>query len=182
VIPDRPQSLALHTKFGSADRIVRHCSTVATVSEKIADAIIGRGIPLDRQAVLAGALLHDIGRSRVQTVDHGYVGAEILRAEGVDAVVVEIVKRHVGAGISPEEVRSLGFPEGDYIPRTLEEKVVCFSDKMVSSDSVQPFEEEERRYIRKGHDVERLRRLRDDVAKELGQDPGTLLLPVRARG
>jgi uncharacterized protein (TIGR00295 family) len=179
VIPDRRRSLELHEKYGSGDRIIKHCVTVASVAEKLSGAIISKGGILDREAALAGALLHDIGRSRVQTVNHGYIGADILKDEGVDAIVVEIVKRHVGAGISPEEAKFLGFPDGDYIPRTIEQKVVCFSDKMVSTDTVQPFVEEERRFIRKGHDVERLRRLRDEVTKELGQDPETLVLPAR---
>jgi len=179
VIPDEEQSLALHAKYGSSDRVVSHCLTVTAASKILADTLVAKGRPVEREAVLAGALLHDIGRSRTQTVEHGYVGAKILEEEGVDAIVVEIVKRHVGAGISSEEAASLGFPEGDYIPRTLEEKLVCFSDKMVSSDSVRPFQEEVDRFTRKGHDVERLRRLKADVVEALGEDPEAVLLPPR---
>jgi uncharacterized protein len=179
VIPDEEQSLALHAKYGSSERVITHCLTVTAVSKTLADAFLARGHALDKRAVLAGALLHDIGRSRIQTAEHGYVGAKILEEEGVDKVVVEIVKRHVGAGISNEEATSLGFPQGDYIPYTLEEKVVCFSDKMVSSDAVRPFEEEERRFLRKGHDVGRLRQLKEDVAQALGGDPESVVLPAR---
>jgi len=179
VIPDEEQSLALHSKYGSNERVVTHCLAVTSASRTLADAFVARGVAIDRRAVIAGALLHDIGRSRTQAVEHGYVGAKILEDEGVDATVVEIVRRHVGAGISPEEAASLGFPEGDYIPRSLEEKVVCFSDKMVSSDSVRPFEEEVKRFIRKGHDVERLKRLKTDLAYELGYDPEKIVLSYR---
>ena len=179
MIPDEEQSLALHNKYGSNERVVTHCLTVTAVSRRLTDAFIARGSAIDRRAVLAGALLHDIGRSRTQTVEHGYIGAKILEEEGLDGVVVEIVKRHVGAGIANEEATSLGFPKGDYIPRTLEEKVVCFSDKMVSSDAVRPFEEEAKRFLRKGHDVERLRRLKSDIADALGGDPEAVVLPAR---
>lgn len=179
MIPDEKQSLALHRKYKSNDRVVSHCLTVAGVSKTLVDSLAARGKSVDRQAVLAGALLHDIGRSRTQTVEHGYIGAKILEEEGVDAIVVEIVKRHVGAGISSEEATKLGFPKGDYLPRTLEEKLVCFSDKMVSSDSVRPFQDEVDRFTRKGHDVERLKRLKADVVEALGEDPEAVLLPPR---
>lgn len=102
--------------------------------------------------------------------------AKILEEEGVDQVVVEIVRRHVGAGISPEEAEKLGFPQGDYIPRTLEQRVVCFADKMVGGDGVRPFEEEVKRYERKGHDVQRLKKLKADVAADLGRDPEKVVL------
>jgi len=180
VIPDERQALALHTKHGSSERVVTHCQTVTAVSGALADAILAKGKPIDRRAVIAGALLHDIGRSRVQTVEHGYVGAKILEEEGVDAVVVEIVRRHVGAGISKEEAASLGFPKGDYIPRTLEQRVVCFADKMVSGDGVRPFEEEVKRFERKGHDVERLRTLRKSLQDDLEEDPERLVLDAFA--
>ncbi len=176
MIPDEERCLALHAKYGSNDRIVNHCRTVARVSERLADAFQRRGVKVDAEAILAGALLHDIGRNRTQTVEHGYVGAKILEDEGVDPIVVEIVRRHVGAGISAEEAASLGFPKGDYLPRTLEQRVVCFADKMVSSDAVRPFEEEVKRFERKGHDVERLRGLKSSLQKELGEDPEEIAL------
>jgi uncharacterized protein (TIGR00295 family) len=168
--------MALHAKYGSSERVVTHCKTVASASKILADALATRGRAVDGRAVLAGALLHDIGRSRVQTVEHGYVGAQLLKEEGVDPVVVEIVRRHVGAGISPEEAASLGFPKGDYVPRTIEQMVVCFADKMVSGDGVRPFEEEVKRFERKGHDVNRLLALKKSLENELGTDPDTLVL------
>lgn len=176
MIPDEGQAMALHRKYGSSERIVSHCRAVTRVSETLTDAFATKGIPIDRHAVVAGALLHDIGRNRTNNVDHGYIGAKILQDEGVDTIVVEIVKRHVGAGISNEEAASLGFPEGDYIPRTLEEKVVCFSDKMIASDQVRPFGEEVQRFVRKKHDVKRLLELKDSVQEKLGADPEKLLL------
>jgi uncharacterized protein (TIGR00295 family) len=131
---------------------------------------------VNQEAVNAGALLHDIGRSKTQLVNHGYVGAQILEKEGVDGIVVEIVRRHVGAGISAQEAAALGFPPGDYIPRTLEQKIVCFADKMLDGDKARPFEEEVKRFVRKGHDVQRLRRLKEEVDAAVGQDAEKLVL------
>ena len=175
MIPDERQALSLHEKYGSGERIVKHCQTVTRVSVILTDALAARGRVIDGKATLAGALLHDIGRTRTQSIEHGFVGASLLEQEGVDGIVVEIVRRHVGAGISKEEAASLGFPAGDYIPRTLEQKVMCFSDKMVSSDTVRPFEEEVKRFQRKGHDVDRLKKLKEDIAQALGEDPEPLI-------
>ena len=176
MIPSEGDALALHKKYGSNDRIVKHCKTVAGVSRVVAEELARKGKPVDSRVVIAGALLHDIGRSRVQTVAHGLEGARILEGEGVDGNVVEVVRRHVGAGLDPAEAKALGLPDLDYIPRTLEERVVCFADKMVDSDVVRPFDGEVQRFVKKGHDVERLLRLKKGLADDLGSDPEELVL------
>jgi uncharacterized protein (TIGR00295 family) len=176
MIPDAQQALALHRKYGSNDRTVSHCQACAKISRTLSERAIQRGQSVNGEAAIAGALLHDIGRSQTQTVGHGYVGAGILEKEGVDPVVVEIVRRHVGAGISPEEAAALGFPPGDYIPRTLEQKIVGFADKLLDGDRARPFEEEVKRFVKKGHDVQRLRRLKEDVDSAVGADAESLIL------
>jgi uncharacterized protein len=175
VIPSDAQALELHRKYGSRDVIVEHCRTVARVANVLAEEFERRGVAVDSRIVSAGALLHDIGRSRTQTVRHGLEGSEIVEKEGVDRKVVEIVKKHVGAGISPEEAKLLGLPEDDYIPRTLEERVVCFADKMVDSDMVRPFEAEVYRFKAKNHDVARLLALKKGLQEELGEDLEALI-------
>ncbi len=175
MIPDEGGALALLGKYRCAKGIVDHCLTVASVSKILADGMVLRGKGVDMLALLAAARLHDIGRSRVQTVMHGLEGARILQQEGVDEEVVEIVRRHVGAGISADEARKLGLPDLDYIPRTLEQRTVCFADKMVDSITVRPFELEVQRFVRKGHDVPRLLALKETIRADLGTDPETLI-------
>jgi len=167
--------MAIHAKHNTGVYIVRHCQAVAMAAKIMADEAERRGRPVDKQAVIAGALLHDIGRSRTQTVMHGLQGAEILEKEGVDKTVVEIVRKHVGAGISPEEAKKLGLPDFDYVPRTLEERIVCFADKMVDADKVRPFGEEVHRFTAKSHDVGRLLALERGLAEDLGTDPEKLI-------
>ncbi len=172
----RNRALELHTKYGSNDHVVRHCETVARVAGALVGALKEKGIGVDEEAVMTAALLHDIGRNRSQTVQHGYLGAQIVESEGLSKDVAEIVRRHVGAGISAEEAAKLGFPAGDYIPRTLEQRVVCFADKMVDGDRVRPFEQEVKRFVSKGHDVERLKMLREGLKETLGRDPEEIAL------
>ena len=137
----------------------------------LAEEFNRRGERVDGVAVVAGAMLHDIGRSKVQTVMHGIEGSRIVEKEGVDRKVVEIVQKHVGAGISPLEAKSLGLPDLDLIPRSLEERIVCFADKMVDGDSVRPFDGEVQRFTLKKHDVPRLLDLKRGLQEELGEDP-----------
>jgi uncharacterized protein (TIGR00295 family) len=176
VIPDEHQAMSLHKRYGSAKRMVTHCKACAWISRMLAQRAAARGNEVNEKAVVAGALLHDIGRTQTQLVGHGYVGAALLEKEGVDPVVADIVRRHVGAGISKEEAAKLGFPEGEYVPQTLEEKIVCFADKLLDGDKARPLEEEAKRFVRKGHDVERLRRLKEDVSKAVGEDAEKLVL------
>lgn len=174
--PSEQEAVALHRKYGSSELMITHCRTVASVARLLAEEFSRRGVSVDLQAVVLGALLHDIGRTRTQTVRHGAEGAELLRKEGVDEVVVEIVNRHVGAGISKEEAEKLGFPQGDFIPRSLEQRIVCFADKLVDSDRARPFEEEVRRFALKSHDVARLHALKSQLQGELGEDPEKYVL------
>jgi uncharacterized protein (TIGR00295 family) len=176
MIPDTQKALALHRKYGSDERIVSHCLACARISKILSERAVRRGESVNEEAAIAGALLHDIGRSQTQTVAHGYVGAGLLEKEGVDPVVLEVVRRHVGAGISPGEAVALGFPPGDYIPKTLEQKIVGFADKMLDGDRARPFEEEVKRFVKKGHDVQRLRKLKEDVDAAVGEDAEKLVL------
>jgi uncharacterized protein len=178
MIPNALEALALHRKYGSHERTVAHCQGCARISRLLAEKAAQRGSMVNQAAVDAAALLHDIGRSQTQLVGHGHVGAQILEREGVDGVVVEIVRRHVGAGISAEEAALLGFPSGDYIPGTLEQKIVCFADKMLDGDKARPFEEEVKRFVKKGHDVHRLRKLKEDIDVAVGMDAESLVLSI----
>ena len=175
MIPSEGEAMAIHVKYNTGVYIVRHCQAVAMAAKIMADEAERRGRSVDKPRVIAGALLHDIGRTRTQTVMHGLQGAEILEKEGVDEEVVEIVRKHVGAGISPEEAKKLGLPDHDYIPRTLEERIVCFADKMVDADKVRPFGEEVHRFTAKSHDVGRLLALERGLAEDLGTDPEKLI-------
>jgi len=181
MIPNAQEALALHRKYGSNDRIVSHCQACANISKLLSEKATEQGHQVNVDAVVAGALLHAIGRRQTQLMTHGSVGAGLLEKERVDSVVVEIVRRHVGAGISAQEAAVLGFPPGDYIPRTLEQEIVCFADKMLDGDMARPFEEEAKRFVKKGHDVQRLRKLKEDVDAAVGVDAESLVLSESSR-
>lgn len=86
---------------------------------------------VDLDLVKAGAMLHDVGRSRTNGIKHAIIGANILRENGVQPEIVKIVERHIGAGITREEAELMGLPARDYLPITLEEKLVAHADNLI---------------------------------------------------
>ncbi len=122
------EAFALLKKYGAGKNVVDHVKKVRDYAMEIA-----AGCECDLELVEAGALLHDIGRTRTHGIDHAVAGAEILRGEGVDERIVRIVERHVGAGLTRDEAAFLGLPPGDYIPETLEEKIVCHADNLIGN-------------------------------------------------
>ncbi len=101
-------------------------------------------LALDRQFVEEAAMLHDIGICRCDAPSigctgtepyllHGRLGAEMLRAEGFPRHA-RVCERHTGAGLTAEQIkeRNLPLPHQDFLPETLEEKLVCYADKFYS--------------------------------------------------
>ena len=86
---------------------------------------------MDVDLVRSGALLHDVGRSKTHGIKHGVVGAEIARSLGLSESVIMIIERHIGGGIPADEAEDLGLPPGNYMPETIEEKIVTYGDKLV---------------------------------------------------
>ncbi len=123
------EALALLKKHGASEDVIRHVRMVRDYAMEIAE-----GNPCaNRELVEAGALLHDIGRTRSHGIDHAVTGAQILREEGVDERIVRIVERHVGAGLTKEDAEYLGLPPKDYLPETIEEKIVSHADNLIGN-------------------------------------------------
>jgi len=142
----------LWNKYGLPEDVRRHCKAVAELAVKIASKIKERGTDVDIEAVRLGALLHDIGRAVTHDpFEHFVKSAEILRKEGLDEKIVRIAERHFSSGLTAEEARKLGLPPKDYMPETLEEKIVSFADNLVFGDRTESFE----KFIRRLEEIKR---------------------------
>lgn len=139
-LPTGKEALDTLRKAGCPEQVINHCIVVAKLAVEIACSINPKK-DLDLHLVEIGALLHDIGRSMTHGVEHGSVGAAMLEKLGYCSMVVNIVRRHVGAGIPQAEAVALGLPSIDHIPTTMEEKVVCYADKLISGNTRVSFEE-----------------------------------------
>jgi len=112
---------------GCSRRVIAHCEAVSAVAMQYT----GPGTGADRDLVLAGAMLHDIGRSETHGIGHAQAGAGICRRLGLPEEVARIVECHTGAGLTADECSLLGLMPIDCVPKTLEEKIVANADNLV---------------------------------------------------
>lgn len=109
------------------DYIIDHCKVVYERSKDITKHYDN----VDLDLIKAGCMLHDVGRTITNGIEHAYLGADLLRQINVDEKICLITERHIGAGITREEAKSLGLPDRNYVPKTLEEKIVAHADNLV---------------------------------------------------
>jgi len=138
-LPSRAEALETLRKVGCSSDIVKHSILVADIAGEIVSSINPK-IKVDVHLVEIGALLHDIGRSVTHSVKHGSVGAKILEKMGYPDRLVSLVRNHVGAGIPREEATTLGLAPIDHLPTSIEEKLVCYADKLASGSVRVPLE------------------------------------------
>ena len=100
----RKDALELLKKEGCSEDIIRHSVTVSENALKVAKKINDK---IDENVVEIGGLLHDIGRSKTNSVFHGIEGAKILKKYNIDPVFIDICKNHLGSGIEKEEAEKL---------------------------------------------------------------------------
>lgn len=137
----------LHWRYApdrlALDELWIHSRIVGTLACQL---LARAGLPLDQDQVMRAALLHDIGiyrcmdwrreyQSEMSTyIRHGIVGAQVLRYEGFAQEYWRVAERHTGVGITRMDIalHTLELPERDYIPITLLEKLIAYSDKFHS--------------------------------------------------
>lgn len=133
-----------HYEEGSAllALLLTHSEMVARKALAVADA---SNLNIDREFVYDAAMLHDIGIFRCDAsgiycygdqpyIRHGVIGAELLRDEGVGEAYARVCERHTGAGLTAKEIAETGLPlpHMDFLPESLEEKLICYADKFFS--------------------------------------------------
>ncbi|KQC04690.1 MAG: phosphohydrolase [Methanoculleus sp. SDB] len=146
---------------GCERRVIEHCRAVAGVA-----LTFTLKVPVNTELVLAGAWLHDIGRSKTHGIAHGQIGADICRELGYSERIARIVECHIGAGLTREECRRLGLEPRDCVPSTLEEKIVAHADNIVKDAREISIDECIARAAPLGPDVQkRLRDLADEIER-----------------
>ena len=173
LLPNREQAIELLHKNHCPPQVINHCVAVADLASETAKILFAKGLKVNLELVEAGALLHDLGRSKNHTVDHGLVGAQMAKSIGLPESVINIIKRHVGGGITAEEAKRFGWPKDGYSPQTLEEKIVSYADKLIDHSKRVPIELEIKR-LQKENKIdaaERVRKLNEEITSLLGNKP-----------
>lgn len=119
-----------------------HVVKVTELALLIAD--LNPHLKIDRNILIRGAMLHDIGIIKTNAPEigcegkhpyicHTYLGREMLEKAGMEDIA-PFCERHIGVGLTKKDIKKSGFPlpARDMIPITIEEKLVCYADKFYS--------------------------------------------------
>lgn len=165
---DSKEAIRILKEEGCSTEVLNHVRAVRDVSMEIAENIEKSGVDVDKNLVEVGALLHDIGRSKTHDIKHGVEGSKILKERGLEKIV-PIAENHLGAGIAKEEAEKLDLPEKDFLPSSLEEKIVTYGDNLIVEDKRQTYEEaleEMREELGQNHEgVSRFKNMHDELEK-----------------
>ncbi|NLJ60618.1 MAG: HD domain-containing protein [Firmicutes bacterium] len=105
--------------------IIAHSVKVAYIAEFVASRLRASGCPVNISNVVAGALLHDVGKSKVhrrqKAVNHAEASAEIVTQEGLEELAPVVSSHILDAIISENDP-----------PLTWEQKIVFYADKIVT--------------------------------------------------
>ena len=127
VLPDRKFALDLLRNLKIQHSVRRHSEKVADKALEIAKKITKANV--DTNLLEIGGILHDIGRTKTHGFKHALIGGKILRERGFSDKLVRICETHILGGLDEEDSKKFGLPERDYLPLTLEEKIICLADK-----------------------------------------------------
>lgn len=134
-LPSYDECIQILKDAGCSEDIINHSKAVCDLSQKIAFKA-----KADLKIVQVGSLLHDIGRSETHGILHAVKGVKIVEKLGLPKRVVLIVRNHIGAGLDKNEAKKLGLPYEDFIPQSLEEKIVCHADSLIDNSKRQVVE------------------------------------------
>jgi len=122
--------------------LVSHSNLVTEKALKIAHQ--HKELLPDYTFIEEASMLHDIGIFKTNAPNlycfgeypylcHGYLGCELLTAEGYPDHGL-VCERHTGVGITSEEIinHKLPLPVRDYVPVSVDEQIICFADKFFS--------------------------------------------------
>lgn len=134
------RALQILREEGCSPEVIQHAIAVTEKCIEVGRNISEKGYDVDLHRLEVGALLHDVGRSKTHDISHGVEGARILRERGVEDLA-GFAENHVGAGVTAEEAEKLDIPTKDYMPESLEEKIVTYGDNLIRGEEVISFKE-----------------------------------------
>ncbi|MBP1639926.1 MAG: hypothetical protein H6Q17_1509 [Bacteroidetes bacterium] len=139
--------LSILTKYYNTDSqlyaiLLKHSQSVTHKAVEI--SLRHPELQADTEFIAEAAMLHDIGIFLTNApqiecygdhkyIEHGYLGADILRAEGLPRHAL-VCERHTGTGLSAEYIKenNLPLPLRDLRPVSIEEQIICYADKFYS--------------------------------------------------
>ena len=167
---NKSECLKILKNMNVSDAIIKHSELVSELAVKI-----GALCKADLKLIETGAMLHDIGRVESNGLDHGIIGAKIVRKLGYPEEVAKIVERHIGAGLDGSESMKLGVSYS-LTPETIEEKIVAHADNLIIHQKKVPIKKVIDFYLSKSMVAEALKieKLHKELCVLTGVDLDTL--------
>jgi len=127
------EALALLHRHGGDAAWIRHCKAVSCVAARVG-TLMTPTYGLDVEYLTVGALLHDIGRYKTHDpIMHGVEGYRLLTALGHHREAF-ICASHILCGMPRAEASRFGLPDRDFLPQTMEQRLVPMLDSLVEFD------------------------------------------------
>lgn len=122
---------------GCPEEAVLHSIEVARKALEISARVT---VPVDKKLVARGAIFHDLGKARTYGMEHGELGAKMAAELGLEKEIQDIILKHIRGGLTEPEAIELGLPVRDYSLKTVEEKVIIYTDRLVDiyTDGIVP--------------------------------------------
>ncbi len=172
--PDYVTCIRLLLSHSTPSNVISHSIQTTQTALKAAKKIKEQGKLIDCNFILVGSLLHDIGRCKSHRIDHGIIGAQLLRKEGLPEEVAKIAENHLFAGITKHEAVNLGLPFRNYLPVTLEEKIITYADNISKKEPLLTLDEVIDRYskylVRSHPILKRVRLLHAEIETLLNKE------------
>ena len=121
-IPNKKECLNILNNNKTPSHVIEHCKTVCKVAEKVANGLIKKGIELNKNLVIASALLHDVERGKDNHVPKGF---KLLKKLDYPEVA-KVIKKH--------SLYKLDMKSNQ--PKTWEEKIIFYADKRCIGNKV----------------------------------------------
>lgn len=162
-LPNSDFAFDLLKKLKVPYNVRRHSLKVAEKAIELAEKIKLREVDMD--LIEIGSLLHDIGRCKTHGFNHALIGAKLIRERGLSERLAKICETHILGGLDKEDAKQVGLPERDFLPQTLEEKIICLADKHIAGTKEVSIEQRFEKWFNKHGKTEILIKAKERIEK-----------------
>lgn len=175
-VPDENQCMEIMESIGISGSVIDHVMCVHSLGIEMVTRSMKKDpsveAKIDLKLLSAGLLLHDIGRSITHSIGHVDKGYHLAMEKGLDERICNMIRNHIGAGVTAEEAPNLGLEPIDHIPKDLMEKIICHADNLVGERSRRSLDTAVNRLVQKGAitAADRMKKLHLELEDLLGID------------
>ncbi len=127
------EATGIMSAYGRGAAWTRHCFAVADAAARVGAALKCH-CAIDQDFLWSAALLHDIGRCVTHDpIGHGVAGYDLLTRLGYESEAY-VCASHILFGLEACEAARFGLPARDFVPRTIEERLVPLIDYLIEFD------------------------------------------------